>query len=146
MALFNLPDIGGALIGLARGWLEGNQKVTEAKLQAKITKIESTARIAEARATAFVNLAASKQEHSQAWERTLVEQSAASWKDEWWTLIVSVPLIMSFIPSLSHYVPTGFSNLEEVPEWYLYIVFAAVSFAFARRELLPSLKGLRKPK
>lgn len=146
MALFNLPDIGGALIGLARGWLEGNQKITEAKLQAKITTIESGARIAEAKATAVVNLAASDQEHSQAWERVLVEQSSASWKDEWWTLIVSAPLIMSFIPGLAPYVPEGFSNLETVPEWYLYIVFAAVSFAFARRELLPALKGLRKSK
>lgn len=146
MAWFGIPEIGGAIIGLAKGWLEGNQEITKAKLQAKIVTIQSTARIAEAKATAYINLAASEQEHSQAWERVLVEQSTGSWKDEWWTLIVSVPLIMSFIPYLAPYVPEGFQNLENVPEWYLYIVFAAVSFAFARRELLPALKGLRRPK
>jgi hypothetical protein len=147
MGLFSIiPNVIGGVFGIATKWLEGTQKITEAKLQAKIVTIESTARIAEAKATAFINLAASEQDHSQAWERVLVEESGKSWKDEWWTLIVSAPLIMSFIPQLAQYVPIGFANLDTVPDWYLYIVFAAVSFAFARRELLPALKGLRKPK
>jgi hypothetical protein len=146
MSLFSLPDLGSAILGLAKGWLEGNQKITQAKLQAKIVTIESAARIAEAKSTAFVNLAASEQDHAQAWERILVEQSYSSWKDEFWTLWVAIPISAMFIPYLAPYVRQGFVELETVPEWYLYILFAAVSFAFARRELLPVLKGLRKPK
>lgn len=146
MGIFSSVDLGGAIVGLARDWLGGSQRIAEAKLQAKISEIESKARIAEAKATAMVNLAASEQEHSQAWERILVEQSSNSWKDEFWTLWVAIPISAMFVPYLAPYVQKGFTELEAVPDWYLYILFAAVSFAFARRELLPVLKGLRKPK
>jgi hypothetical protein len=138
--------LGKAIVSVAGGWLQGRQKVAEAKLQAKITVISSKARIEEARASAVNNMATSGQEHSQNWERVLVEQSGRSWKDEFWTLWVAIPISLSFIPGVAPYVHQGFVELETIPEWYLYILFAAVSFAFARRELLPALKGLRKPK
>lgn len=146
MGIFSSIDLGGALIGLAKEWLGGSQRIAEAKVKAQISEIESKARIAEAKATAMANLAASDQEHSQQWERILVEQSSNSWKDEFWTLWVAVPISAMFVPYLAPYVRQGFVELETVPDWYLYILFAAVSFAFARRGLLPVLKGLRSPK
>ena len=133
-----------SVLGIGQGWLSGRQRIAEAKLQSKIAIIESEARIAEAKATAVSQLAMSAQDHSQRWEQMLVEQSGRDWKDEWWTVLVSIPLVMAFVPGFAQYVADGFTNLEQVPDWYLYVVFAAVSFAFARRNLLPALKDIRR--
>lgn len=142
MAWFNA--IIGPLGSIIGGFLERRQEIKKAELQMKLATIQSEARIAEAKATALVKMAASAQEHDQNWERILVENSKDSWKDEYWTLIVSIPLIMAFVPNMAHYVYEGFQNLENVPDWYLTFVGAAVSFAFARRGLMETMKNRAK--
>lgn len=129
--------------GIVGDWLQGRHEIRMAELKAKISKIESSARIEEAKAAAIVHMAASAQEHEQNWERILVSQSSNDWKDEFWTIIVSIPLVLAFIPGLAHYVGMGFDNLENVPDWYLTVVGAAVSFAFARRGLLSVMSNAR---
>jgi len=135
-----LSVLTGPVTELVGSFLERRHEIAKAKLQAEITKIESAARIEEAKARAFVEMASSAQEHSQNWERLLVAQSHKDWKDEWWTLIVSIPLVLAFIPGMAIYVQQGFTNLESVPQWYLTFVGAAVSFAFARRGLVDVMK------
>lgn len=137
--------ISGGLIDLAGRWLTGRQRITEAKIEAEVITIKSQATIAELKAQSLAQLDMSKLEHAQAWERALVENSAKDWKDEWWTILVSIPLVMAFVPGFQQYTVAGFDNLEDLPEWYLYVVFAAVSFAFARRSLLPMLRTRLKP-
>lgn len=139
-------DIGGALIGLATGWLKQQGDLAEAKLKAKVIKIESQARIEEARVQAYINLAANAQDHENAWERIAVEQASTSWKDEWWTILLSVPIIGAFVPGIQPYVLAGFANLEMAPDWYLAAVGIAVAFAFGFRKLVPLMTNSRKPK
>lgn len=61
------------------------------------------------------------------WE---IEQIKASgWKDEWVLIIISIPLIMCFIPGLVGYVLAGFQALQETPQWYqwlILLIFTAV--------------------
>ena len=39
-------------------------------------------------------------EHSASWDEIAQQNSSTSWKDEYLTLLISIPLIMCFIPSL----------------------------------------------
>lgn len=62
------------------------------------------------------------------WNKIQAKNSGNSIKDEWLTLLVSIPLIMAFIPGMDVYVLSGFSVLDKMPDWYQYsvgIVFAA---------------------
>jgi len=70
-----------------------------------------------------------------AWEKMAADNARTSWADEFWTIILSIPLVLSFIPYLQPFVAEGFTALEGVPEWYRWSVLAAISFAFARRKL-----------
>lgn len=132
--------IGGGIVDIVAGWFKSQNAMAEAKIKAEVAVIESKARIEEARATAYMKLAESAQDHEQTWERIAVEQAASSWKDEWWTILLSLPIIGAFIPGVQPYILEGFANLELVPEWYLMSVGIAVAFAFGFRQLVPLMK------
>jgi len=68
-----------------------------------------------------------------AWERIHATGSQASWKDEFWTLIFSVPLIMGFVPGGKVYVDAGFEALAQMPEWYQYTLVTLVLASFGIR-------------
>lgn len=127
--------IGDGVISIVGSFFETRKIKAEGKIKLETVKVESMARIAEARATAIVNLAASEKAHEQNWERILVEQSGSSWKDEMWTVILAIPLVMAFVPGLAPHVMTGFENLTGVPTWYLVFVSSAIGFAFGIRSL-----------
>jgi hypothetical protein len=132
-------EIGKGVLTIAGGWLKDKATVREAELRAKIAVIESKARIEEARATAYIQLAASAQDHEQAWERLAAEQAATSWKDEFWTILLAIPVAGAFVPGLQGYITRGFTYLDTVPDWYLAAVGVAVAFAFGYRKLVPML-------
>jgi len=69
------------------------------------------------------------------WEELHAQGSQTSWKDEWFTILFSVPLIMCFIPSLVPYVEQGFIVLERMPDWYKGFLGAAVAASFGIRSL-----------
>lgn len=80
-----------------------------------------------------------------AWEQALTRRAEASegrdhewelesirnsgWKDEWVLVVLSIPLVLSFIPHTVVYVQMGFAALEQTPDWYRWMtlmVFGAV--------------------
>lgn len=52
------------------------------------------------------------------WEMEFARQAATSWKDEYTLIIVSIPLIMAFIPGMDQYVKAGFDSFASTPLWY----------------------------
>ena len=50
-----------------------------------------------------------------------------SWKDEFVLLVLSIPVIMCFIPGYDVYVTAGFTALETTPTWFQYLVVAVYS-------------------
>lgn len=56
------------------------------------------------------------------WEMEFARQAASSWKDEYTLLVVSVPLVMAFIPGMSQYVVAGFNAFASTPAWYQIMV------------------------
>lgn len=53
-----------------------------------------------------------------AWEMEFARQAGSSWKDEYELLLLSIPLIMCFVPGWDNYVKLGFEALAKTPLWY----------------------------
>ena len=67
------------------------------------------------------------------WERVQAESGIHSWKDEFWTIILSIPAIGCFIPGGAEIMVEGFKALELMPEFYQYWLGVAVLTAFGIR-------------
>lgn len=57
-------------------------------------------------------------------------------KDEFIMLIVFIPLILSFFPDYASTVKAGFEALQNVPEYYWYVVAAIVIDTFGFRSMV----------
>ncbi len=58
------------------------------------------------------------------WEMEFARQAATSWKDEYTLGVISIPLVMAFIPGLDVYVARGFAAFASTPVWYQVMVQA----------------------
>lgn len=68
-----------------------------------------------------------------AWEQTSISNSG--WKDEWFTLLLSIPAVMCFIPGGAEFVVAGFTAFDGCPEWYKWAFSIAVASSFGFRKL-----------
>ena len=70
------------------------------------------------------------------WEAKMASGAEKSWKDEWFSVLLSLPLISvaySVIvddPHIISRVNEGFAALNQLPDWYQYLLFIAVSGSF----------------
>jgi hypothetical protein len=110
-----IGSIISSVAGLGQTWLEGKN----AKMKAK----------SEAEAQVMVTAAQSKAD----WESIMASNSGSSWKDEWLTLLFSIPMILCFFPQTVDYVHAGFQALEEMPDWYQYTLSVIVAASFGVR-------------
>ncbi len=117
----------GALLGpvanLASTWMQGKVEQRAAETKAKVAKAEAEAQI-------MLSAATSEAE----WEKIMAKGSQESWKDEWLTILFSVPLILSFCGDWGRTVTEqGFMALEAMPSWYQYTLGVIVSASFGVR-------------
>jgi len=69
-----------------------------------------------------------------------------SWKDEWFTIVLSLPILLAFCGRWGAGVATmGFAALAQAPGWYVGCVVTALCASFGTRYLFGSL-GLKGPK
>ena len=66
------------------------------------------------------------------WEQIHAKGSQSSWKDEFWTVVWSIPLIMCFM-GYSDKATEGFDALSAMPDWYQYTLVTMVLAAFGIR-------------
>lgn len=52
------------------------------------------------------------------WEMEFAKQASSTWKDEYTLIVVSIPAVLAFIPSMAKYVEQGFNALAKTPLWY----------------------------
>ena len=72
----------GPVAKIASTWMEGRVKKVEAVTRMKVAKAEAEANVMEKKATGEID-----------WDLTQAEASADSWKDEWLTIIFTLPLV-----------------------------------------------------
>jgi hypothetical protein len=63
----------------------------------------------------------------------MAEGAKSSWKDEWFVVILSIPLILCWIPGAEGWVDRGFAQLNKAPDWYFYSLGIAISASFGVR-------------
>ena len=64
----------------------------------------------------------------------MAQGSRSSWKDEWLTILFSIPLILAFCGEWGRgVVAEGFNALEQMPSYYQYTLGVIVSASFAVR-------------
>ncbi|AMO43497.1 hypothetical protein [Pseudomonas phage K4] len=108
-----IVDVIGGLAGLGKTWLEGKQKIQEAQINQQVTQINNDAN----------------------WDNIQAEASKSSWKDEWLTILISVPMVLAFIPGADGIVEAGFKNLSECPEWYQYLIGVVFAASFGIKKV-----------
>ena len=112
-----LTTLIGPVANLAKGYLSNKAEEKQAKHQAKMSVIQNDAD----------------------WESKMADSSKDSWKDEFWTIVLSIPVFMVGYAiaandvSVIARVATGFEALEKLPEWYQYLLFIAISSSFGIR-------------
>lgn len=74
------------------------------------------------------------------WEKVQATNSGSSWKDEFWTIVFAIPLVLCFIPDCVVYVQEGFKVLEETPEWYRYCLLTLVGSSVGVRKITQLFK------
>lgn len=111
---FPIPII-SELVGLGREWITGKQKIKAAKVEAESKVIVNSA------------------ENLADWEKIQAKNAGDSWKDEYWTVVLSIPVILCFVPFMVEYIEAGFVALSSTPDWYQYLIGAAILSSFGIR-------------
>ena len=107
----------GPVADLGKTFLQNKAEEKQAKHQAKMSVIQNDAD----------------------WESKMADASSNSWKDEFWTIVLSIPVFMVGYAiaandvSVIDRVSTGFEALQKLPEWYQYLLFIAISSSFGIR-------------
>ncbi len=113
----------GPLTELAGGWLKGKTDKQAAEAKLKLTEAEAKAKIMLSKETSVAD-----------WERIMAQGSQTSWKDEWLTILFSIPLVLVFLGDTGRdIVANGFSALETMPDWYQYTLGVIVAASFGVR-------------
>lgn len=68
------------------------------------------------------------EDHAQAFR--LLQLEKAGWRPGYWTVTLSIPVMMAFVPKLAPYVLEGFQVLEQTPDYFQYFLGIAVTSAF----------------
>lgn len=107
----------GPITELAGGFLKSKAEQAKAKHEARMSVIQNDAD----------------------WESKMASSSQASWKDEFWTLVLATPIFMiGYAIAMNDVavidrVDMAFAALSTLPEWYQYLLFLAVSASFGIR-------------
>ena len=112
----------GPITDLAGTWLNGKVEEKKAQAQTKVAKAQAEAIVMQKKATGEID-----------WDLEMAKGSASSWKDEWLTILFSIPLILAFVPGMEDVVANGFARLNEMPEWYQYSLGVIVAASFGVR-------------
>ena len=73
-----------------------------------------------------------------------------SWRDEWFTVILSLPLLIVFgsvffnKPEWIVKLKEGFETLNQLPDWYIYALLAAIASSFGMKVTDLAIKKFKK--
>ena len=70
------------------------------------------------------------------WELAAIRATQSCWKDEWLTILFSLPLILCFCGDWGRLIVTdGFIALQNMPDWYQISLGAIVATSFGIRSV-----------
>lgn len=118
----------GKLLGsfseqVAQVYLEKKRLKHEAKMEQLRGKIEWE--------KALTRRASESEGRDHEWETESIRNSG--WKDEMVIIVLSIPLVLVFIPFTQPYVEEGFKQLALTPDWYRWLVMMIYAATFGIR-------------
>jgi hypothetical protein len=111
----------GPLGSIASSWLEGRNEKIKANTRVKIAMAEAEATVMQKKATGEID-----------WDVAQAKASETSWKDEWLTVVFTLPLILLLFGEEER-VNNFFLALSNCPEWYQYLLGTIVAASFGFR-------------
>ena len=109
--------------GLIGSWMDSKTEEQRGKSAVAKAKAEAEAKVMVSAATSTAD-----------WEKLMAKGSQSSWKDEWLTILFSIPLILAFAGEWGRtIVAEGFAALEVMPDWYQYTLGVIVAASFGVR-------------
>jgi hypothetical protein len=114
--------VAGAIVGPVAGYLTRRAELKAAKHQAELAAVVA----AGERAAKAISegLAA-----DAGWELESLRAHAGGWKDEFVLVVLALPLVGCFIPSVAPHVLRGFEILDSTPSYFrllVVVVFGAI--------------------
>ena len=116
-----LSAILNPLGSIASSWLEGRNEKIKANTRVKIAQAEAEAAVMQKKATGEID-----------WDVAQAKASETSWKDEWLTVVFTLPLILLLFGEEER-VNNFFVALSNCPEWYQYLLGTIVAASFGFR-------------
>jgi len=122
MGIFSfLKPIVEPVLGLVGDHFEGKRKIKQAQVESEIAILHK------------------RVDHQINWENQAITNSQSSWKDEYFVIILTAPIVMCFVPWTAPYAAQGFTVLQEIaPEWLVTLLGVMVLSSFG---LKPQVKG-----
>lgn len=117
----------GAVAEVVKEWFTNRREESKAKHEQKLEAIRTTA----------------------SWEELMASASATSWKDEWFTVLLSGPIVaivwgigMNDMDIIER-IGVAFTELDKLPDWYQYLLYVAVTASFGIRgaDKIMALRG-----
>ncbi len=113
----------GPIADLAGTWMSGKVEEKKAQSATKVAMAQAEAVVMQKKATGEID-----------WDLKMADASAHSWKDEWLTVLFSIPLILAFCGDWGRQIVSeGFSALEAMPQYYQYTLGTIVAASFGTR-------------
>lgn len=116
---------------LGKDWVDRKKEKAQLKHQVKLKEIEQ--------------------------DSLLIQGGIKSWKDEWWTIIISLPLVQLMMAPVielimldtpynqgdwTNAVMSGLEALNSVPDWHIYIATASALYSFGIKPTVKSVTNL----
>lgn len=119
----------GPAMDLAKDFVKGKAEEKKAIQERKINAIQNDAN----------------------WEDKMASATDKSWKDEFWSVILSLPIlavaysVATDNDAVIERLNSAFDTLNTLPEWYQYLLFIAVSASFGLKSA-DKIMNLKKGK
>ena len=123
--LFDIINtVGGGILDTIKGNQAAKQAIAAKELECKLKAMDAQHEldVANQKATTDYDLAA-------------LQGQATSWKDEYLTILMSLPVIGSFLPSVQDYVVRGWDYLGKAPIWFQTSFIGVIAATFGLRWL-----------
>lgn len=134
MALPAIPIISGIVSlfkmggGLFTNWQERKLIKAKGKLAIETAKVEHDITMAEQGLIADIQA-----------DKSIIDQMSFTWKDEYLTLLFTIPAVLAFIPGMADYAKAGFEALKEMPMWYQILLILVAASGLGLRKFVEVL-------